>query len=88
MTTKNYYPADKTCFFVYRYAPYEGISNFMYCLQFLHALNCNIAINYCIFHVNMYKEKLKLKKKIINFVVIFGLKIDIEVSYILVIFKA
>lgn len=37
--TKSNYPVDKACNFAFRSPPNGGISNFMICLQFLHALN-------------------------------------------------
>lgn len=37
--TKSDYPVDKACNFAFRSPPNGGISNFMICLQFLHALN-------------------------------------------------
>lgn len=42
--TKNDYPADKACIFAIRLPPNGGISNFMNCLQFLHALNSDSYI--------------------------------------------
>lgn len=47
--TKSDYPVGKACSFAFRFPPNGGISNFMICLQFLHALYRFFMFFVCLF---------------------------------------